>query len=79
MTNRYTDAEWLEMIEQTERNLPSVPVEYKAVSILSQDFAKAIDHTLLKLDATKEQIDLLCIEARAHNFKAGCWASTFFR
>ena len=28
-----------------------------------------IDHTLLKLDATKEQIDKLCEEARKHDFK----------
>lgn len=35
----------------------------------SEDFAKAIDHTLLKLDATAEQIDGLCEEARRFNFK----------
>lgn len=74
MTNRYTNAEWLEIIEQAERNLPSAHIEYKAVSILSEEFAKVIDHTLLKTDATKEQIDLLCNEARAHSFKAGCQA-----
>lgn len=72
MTNRYTNAEWLEMTKQAERNLPNTHVEYKAVSILSEDFAKVIDHTLLKIDATKEQIDQLCNEARVHNFKAGC-------
>lgn len=76
MTNRYTNAEWLEIIKQAEENLPSAHVEYKAVSILSEEFAKVIDHTLLKVDANKEQIDLLCNEARSHNFKAGCWASS---
>ncbi|MCJ1443536.1 MAG: hypothetical protein MMC23_004034 [Stictis urceolatum] len=34
--------------------------------------SKYIDHTLLKLDATQEQIDQLCDEARAYNFKSVC-------
>lgn len=75
MTNRYTHDEWLAIIEQAERDLPSAHVEYKPVSIASRDFAKIIDHTLLKEDATKEQIDILCNEARRHDFKAGYWAS----
>lgn len=79
MTNRYTIAEWLEIIKHAEKNLSSAHVEYKAVSILSEDFARAIDHTLLKIDATKEQIDLLCNEARIHGFKAGDQASNLLR
>lgn len=75
MTNRYTNAEWLEIIKQAEKHLPNEHFQYKAVSILSEEFAKAIDHTLLKIDATKEQIDLLCNEARVHGFKAGYQAS----
>ena len=75
MTNRYTNAEWLEIIKRAERNLTSEHVEYKAVSILTAEFAKAIDHTLLKKDATKGQIDLLCNEARIHQFKASCYSS----
>src|SRR6266498_5078958 len=31
-----------------------------------------MDHTLLKLDATKEQIDALCMEARDNHFKSIC-------
>ena len=78
MTNRYTHDEWLAIIKQAERELPSEPVEYKAVSIASKEFAKIIDHTLLKEDATKTQIDMLCEEARRHNFKACSWSSDQF-
>lgn len=63
------------MIKQAEKHLSKEHFQYNAVSILSEEFAKAIDHTLLKLDATREQIDLLCNEARVHGFKAGYQAS----
>ena len=33
--------------------------------------ARKIDHTLLKLDATQEQIDNLCDEAKEFKFKVG--------
>lgn len=33
---------------------------------LPRSISKTIDHTLLKLDATPEQIDTLCSEARQH-------------
>lgn len=38
---------------------------------------KYIDHTLLKADATKDQIKLLCDEAIKHNFKAVCVNPSF--
>lgn len=69
MTNRYTQDEWLTIIDQAKENFQVGRVNYKAPNIGTQDFAKSIDHTLLKLDATKEQIDKLCEEARRHNFK----------
>jgi deoxyribose-phosphate aldolase len=74
MTNRYTQEEWRGIIKQAERDLPSEHVQYEAVKLGSADFPKTIDHTLLKVDATKEQIDSLCNEARQHDFKARCWA-----
>ena len=37
-----------------------------------QDLAKYIDHTLLKADATLEDIKILCEEAARHSFKAVC-------
>lgn len=69
MTTRYTQDEWVAMIDQAQKSVPSVKVQYKAPNIGTLEFAKTIDHTLLKLDATKEQIDKLCEEARKHDFK----------
>ncbi|WP_017728408.1 deoxyribose-phosphate aldolase [Halalkalibacterium ligniniphilum] len=39
---------------------------------MSQTLAKMIDHTLLKADATKEQIEKLCSEAKEHEFASVC-------
>lgn len=36
------------------------------------DYAKYIDHTLLKPDATDEDIDKLCSEAKEYNFASVC-------
>ncbi|KAL8827970.1 MAG: hypothetical protein Q9170_006798 [Blastenia crenularia] len=72
MTTRYTQAEWRTIIDEAERDLPNSFPEYKAPTLGSQTFAKCIDHTLLKLDATKEQIDLLCEEAIRHEFQSVC-------
>jgi len=36
------------------------------------DLARYIDHTLLKPEATEEQINLLCAEAAAHHFFSVC-------
>ena len=48
-------------------------------SILPSDLAKYIDHTLLKPEATAEQIDQLCAEAKQYGFYSVCvnttWAS----
>lgn len=35
-------------------------------------YNKLIDHTLLKADATEEQIRKLCAEAKEHNFASVC-------
>ncbi|KAL9001705.1 MAG: hypothetical protein Q9188_005328 [Gyalolechia gomerana] len=72
MTTRYTQAEWRVIIDEAERDLPSSFPRYKAPTLGTLDFAKCIDHTLLKLDATKEQIDLLCEEAKKHAFQSVC-------
>jgi deoxyribose-phosphate aldolase len=44
------------------------------VGIIPQDMnlAKMIDHTLLKPDATQEQVAQLCFEARKHGFASVC-------
>jgi deoxyribose-phosphate aldolase len=36
------------------------------------DLARYIDHTLLKADATEEQVRTLCAEAREYNFRSVC-------
>ena len=69
MTSRNTKDEWIAVIEQAEKGVPSMFPEYKAPGLGSEDFAKSIDHTLLKLEAKQSQIDELCDEAKRHNFK----------
>jgi deoxyribose-phosphate aldolase len=45
----------------------------------SGDVAKYIDHTLLKPDATREEIEKLCEEARAFNFASVCVNPTWVK
>lgn len=40
--------------------------------LYSQELARRIDHTLLKADATREQVETLCREAREHGFATVC-------
>ena len=57
------------IIDNITRNLPDTYQTYQAPKAGTVEFAKYIDHTLLKLDATEEQIDQLCQEAKEYNFK----------
>lgn len=41
------------------------------------DFAKMIDHTILKADATKEDVKKLCMEAMKYGFHSVCVNSSF--
>lgn len=68
MTTRYTQEEWLAIFDRAEQN-SNTSTEHKAPSVGTEAFAKTIDHTLLKLEATAEQVDTLCEGARRHNFK----------
>ena len=77
MTNRNTQDEWLAVIEQAEKGIPSSFTEYKVPGPGSEEFAKSIDHTLLKLESTQSQIDELCEEARRHNFKVNLCSSSW--
>ncbi|CAO1600087.1 MAG: hypothetical protein LQ349_000177 [Xanthoria aureola] len=72
MTTRYTQAEWGTIINEAEKDIPSSFPEYKAPILGTPDFANCIDHTLLKLDANKDQIDELCEEAKTHQFRSVC-------
>ena len=69
MTTRYTQDEWLAIFDTAERSISDVHVDYKAPSVGTAAFAKTIDHTLLKPEATEKQIATLCEEATRHNFK----------
>jgi deoxyribose-phosphate aldolase len=44
----------------------------KGANIMSKEIAKMIDHTLLKADAKKEEIEKLCEEAKEHHFASVC-------
>ena len=50
----------------------SVAQQSSADAILPSDLPKYIDHTLLKPEATVEQIDTLCDEAAKHHFYSVC-------
>ncbi|KAF2273650.1 deoxyribose-phosphate aldolase, partial [Westerdykella ornata] len=79
MTGRYTNREWAEQIAETQKKVfELVELErkqgkrYEVPKIGSEEFARTIDHTLLKLEATESQIDALCSEARTEGFKSVC-------
>jgi len=69
MTTRYTQDEWIAIFDEAEQTLPGRFPEYKVPAVGSAAFANTIDHTILKLGATQEDIDRLCVEARKHLFK----------
>ncbi|GAB7351901.1 hypothetical protein MBLNU459_g2443t1 [Dothideomycetes sp. NU459] len=72
MTTRYTDDEWATIIAETERNVRVSDQPYACPPVGSPEFARTIDHTLLKLEATSRQIDDLCAEARVAEFATVC-------
>ncbi|KAF1964797.1 aldolase [Bimuria novae-zelandiae CBS 107.79] len=82
MTDRYTNEEWAKQIAETQRKVLAEVEErgreggggwkYDAPKVASTEFAKTVDHTVLKLDTKEAQIDSLCAEARVENFKSVC-------
>ena len=46
---------------------------------MNKEFAKYIDHTLLKADAKKEEIMELCEEARMYSFASVCVNPTWVK
>lgn len=67
----YSQEEWTAVIDEAYKSLPAEYPTYLCPEPGSLEFAKLIDHTLLKLDATAEQIDKLCEEATKYQFKVG--------
>lgn len=51
----------------------------KEGSGMVKDLTKYIDHTLLKADATEEQVKELCEQAAAHNFMSVCINPTWVK
>jgi len=57
MTTRYTQDDWIAIFDEAEQALPGRFPEYKVPAVGSPAFADTIDHTILKLGATQEDID----------------------
>ncbi|KAL6713615.1 hypothetical protein ACLMJK_009080 [Lecanora helva] len=72
MTVNYTEEEWQAIFDKAEESLPHSPIAYNVPKPGSAAFAQMVDHTLLKTDATGEQIDRLCEEAIRYKFKSVC-------
>jgi deoxyribose-phosphate aldolase len=75
MVTERTDSEWHTFLEgkiAQVLNTQTDPIVGPLASITSPEdprFSLAIDHTLLKQDATPLQIDALCDDAIKHGFK----------
>ncbi len=55
------------------------PFKLEGVHKMNQELANMIDHTLLKADATKEQVEKLCQEAKEYNFASVCVNPTWVK
>ncbi|HEX2981107.1 MAG TPA: deoxyribose-phosphate aldolase, partial [Anaerolineaceae bacterium] len=58
----------LERVKTYEQELPS----FQPAQNLNSSVAALIDHTLLKPEATPQQIEVLCQEARVYQFASVC-------
>jgi len=63
----------------TDTVAPSENLAVVDIPIVPSDVAKFIDHTLLKPEATAEQIDALCAEASEHHFYSVCVNSSWVK
>ena len=68
MAEKYTDEQWSKLIADVEQDLQLSDERLPVPVFDSKDFAKLIDHTVLKLDATESQIDTMCEEAKSEDF-----------
>lgn len=66
---KYSQEEWTQVINRAFGSLPSTYQSHVTPETGSAEVANLIDHTLLKTDATPQQIDKLCEEARRFQFK----------
>ena len=69
-TNLDTIADILALADQYERELPPIPTPPQLPK--GKEIAGFIDHTLLKPEATAEQVKVICQEALQHQFASVC-------
>ena len=69
-----TNEEWAKIIDEITKEADQARGENESKptisssSLTAKSLAKTIDHTLLKLDATEEQVTQLCDEAKEYDF-----------
>lgn len=61
-----------EMVEQAKAYLVQLPELPEMKPVSNDQVAGLIDHTILKPEATPEQVEKLCLEAREYSFAAVC-------
>lgn len=64
-----------ETVGPAKARVAAEPAEYRSLS--PADLARYIDHTLLKPEATREQVDKLCAEAAEYHFYSVCVNTTW--
>lgn len=70
-----------EAVAEQIENVLATPVEMPATEerLRAFEIAALIDHTVLKADATRSQVEQLCQEARAYSFGAVCVNAVYVR
>jgi deoxyribose-phosphate aldolase len=79
LTMRYDVCESPEAVRNVVANGADRVSFHGEAADVPMDLAKYIDHTLLKPEATAEQIDQLCGEAREYNFASVCINPTWVK
>ncbi|MFZ4616105.1 MAG: deoxyribose-phosphate aldolase [Rectinemataceae bacterium] len=76
----------MDLNQKTQKDIGEVPAGLGSVeaagptggsSLQSSDLPRYIDHTLLKPEATSDQVDALCDEAARHHFHSVCVNSSW--
>lgn len=79
LTMRYDVCESPEAVRNVVANGADRVSFHGAAADVPMDLARYIDHTLLKPDATAEQIDVLCDEAKEFQFASVCINPTWVK
>ena len=78
MATNLSPDQWNSLLRRAQNDLEQLsapPQDPKIPDLDARAVAGSIDHTLLKLDATREQINQLCAEARKYAFKVRLYAA----